>query len=139
MKGGVYVYWVRKPGARYNIPWLSRHIGYVGQTSSFWHRHKQHMDTQPWADLDPVARRISLPNWRWLRLTVEAILIRVLLPAYNIDGNRHNPRRIPPWTAKRQRQVRDRGRHPYNFRPVHIGLWFVLAALVAYVEWRAGR
>lgn len=148
MKGGVYVYWTRKPGARYNIPVLSRHVGYVGQTSSFWHRHRQHMglgglmvlsnprSEKPWADLDPVCYRISLPNVRWLRLMVEALLIWTLFPVYNVQLNRHNPRRIKPWTAQEQRRLRNRGRRPFNFTRAHA--WTLGAALGAAL-WLLGH
>lgn len=139
MSGGAYAYRTRKPGARYNLPILSRHFAYVGQTSSFWHRHRQHSEGKPWADLDPACYRIPLPDWKWLRLVVEQLLIWALWPVYNVQGNRWNPRRITPIEARRQRMVRNRGRHPLNLTAAHGIVWGVLAALVAYAMWRAGR
>lgn len=136
MKGGVYVYRTRKPGARYNLPILSRHFGYVGQTSSFWHRHRQHSETKPWADLDPRCYRIGLPRWKWLRLTVEALLIWTLLPVYNVQRNRANPRRITPVEARRHRYLRNNGRHPLNIQPIHGGM---AAGLLFLAVWFVGR
>jgi len=141
MRGGVYIYRTRKPGARYNLPVLSRHFGYVGQTSSFWHRHRQHMGrttnvvtvAKPWADLYPVCYRISLPNWKWLRLVVEALLIWALMPVYNVQLNRSNPRRITPAEARRHRAVRDRGRHPFNLKPIHGAVAGVLLAVAVWL------
>ncbi len=115
----MYAYRTRRPSG------LGRHWGYVGQTSSFWHRHRQHcgLETltagdwpprsgQPWADLDPRCYRIPLPNWKWLRLTVETLLIAVLWPVYNVQKNRWNPRRITPAHARAQRFDRNAGRKP---------------------------
>lgn len=124
LKGGAYAYRCRKPGARFRIPFLSTHWGYVGQTSSFYHRAIQH-ETKPWADLVVRVYRLRLPNWKWLRLVVEAALILALAPVYNYKGNLWNPRRIPLGDARVQRRVRDEGQHPLNFRPAH--LWVLLA------------
>ena len=41
MNGGVYVYRTRKPAARFHVPLLSFHFAYVGETTSFRHRHQQ--------------------------------------------------------------------------------------------------
>jgi len=137
-RGGVYLYRARKPGARYNIPILSRHFAYAGETNSFHHRHLQHTVgggtynavAKPWADLDPVCvLRIPLPDWKWLRLSVETVLIVLTWPVYNHKKNLWNPRRIPLSVAHRQRMARDRGRHPVNLRPVH--LFVLLVSLVA--------
>lgn len=144
MRGGVYLYRTRKPGARFNIPILSRHFGYAGETNSFHHRHLQHtvgggtyqVKAKDWADLDPVCvLRIPLPDWRWLRLSVETVVIACTWPVYNHAKNRWNPRRIPLSVAHRQRLTRDRGRHPVNIRPVHLFVLCCLAVAVA-VMWR---
>lgn len=138
--GGVYVYWALKPGARFNIPILSRHCAYVGETTSFRHRHEQHTrgDTvrstpqKPWADLDPrCVLRIPLPAWKPLLRSVETVLIVCTWPVYNHRKNLWNPRRIPLHEALRQRQVRDRGGHPLNIRTAHV--FVALALLVAAV------
>jgi hypothetical protein len=143
MKGGVYVWRTRKPAAAYNIPIVSRHFGYVGQTSSFWHRDQQHLGQgvyagKPWADLDPVVYHFALPDWKWLRLALEALLIWSLFPVYNVLLNKHNPRRIKPTAAYRQRAVRDRGRRPLNIRPVHLYLWLLALAGVAWLLHKGG-
>lgn len=144
MKGGAYLYRGRKPGARFNIPFLSRHFIYAGETTSFRHRHEQHTrgDTvrttpqKPWADLDPrCVLRIPLPPWKWLLRSVETVLIVLTWPVYNVQKNRWNPRRIPLSTAQRQRYLRDRGRHPLNVRPIHLFVLLMLALAMAAV-WR---
>lgn len=139
--GGVYAYRTRKPGARFCIPFLSRHWGYVGQTSSFWHRDRQHLwgdvryghVAKPWADLDPKCYRLPLPNWKWLRLAVEAVAILLLAPVYNDKGNRWNPRRIPLSVAARQRAQRNRGLILWTVRPVHVVLILVVFAVAWYL------
>lgn len=144
MKGGVYVYRGRKPFSWFNIPFLSRHFIYVGETVSFKLRHEQHTrgDTvrttpqQPWADLDPrCVLRIPLPPWKWLLRSVETVLIVLTWPVYNHKKNLWNPRRIPLSTAQHQRYLRDRGRHPLNVRPIHLFALFMLA-LAMVTMWR---
>ena len=132
-RGGVYVYRARTP---LNVRgW--RHFAYVGETTSFYHRHGQHMDSQPWADLKPrVVLRIPLPPWKWLLRTVEMALILLLWPAYNHKGNLWNPRRIPLSTARRQRRARDRHGWSLNFRLAHLLL--IVAALLWLVIHVAG-
>lgn len=129
MKGGVYVYRCRKPAARMRIPILSWHTAYVGETTSFYHRHAQHMERQPWADLNPyVAFRIPLPARKWLLRTVETLLILMLAPVYNHRGNLWNPRRIPLHEARLQRRMRDRRGWSLNIRIVHLLLIAVTVA-----------
>lgn len=139
MKGGVYAYRTLKPGARFRIPILSWHWGYVGETRSFYHRHLQHsvgggayrVEPKDWADRSPRCYRLALPDWRWLRRSVESLAIGLLWPVYNVQKNRWNPRRIPPKVARWQRHQRDIGAHwLINIRPVHTVLFIVLACLV---------
>jgi hypothetical protein len=157
-RGGVYVWRTRKPGAAYNLPIISRHFAYVGQTSSFWHRDRQHrgwtqtiggprdplylMGTEtpgkPWMDLDPAVYHVGLPNWKWLRLAIEAMLIWALFPVYNVQLNRHNPRRITPYMAGVHRAMRDRGRRPINFRLVHAWIWCVAVLVAAWLMHKGG-
>jgi hypothetical protein len=141
VRGGVYVYRMRKPGARFRIPLLSWHTGYVGETSSFYHRHQQHVyglgkyatQPQPWSDREPyVWFRIPLPNWRWLRRSVETLFILLLWPVYNVQKNRWNPRRITPPVARQQRLARDAGRHPIN---IGSGWLAIIIAICAVVAW----
>lgn len=145
MKAGVYAYRTRKPGARWNLPVLSRHWGYVGETTSLYHRHQQHIyglsshgssAAQPWADLDPVRYHLPLPGWKWLLRAVETLAILALAPVYNHSKNLWNPRRIPLAEARRQRRVRDRGRLPVNLRLAHFVL---LGVLVGLVSWWVSR
>jgi hypothetical protein len=136
MKGGVYAYRTRKPGAHLRLPLLSYHWGYVGRTNSFRHRDLQHLrgggqfnaEAKPWADLEPRCYRLRLPNWRWLQATVEALVIWALWPVYNVSLNRHNPRRIPLKTARWQRRQRDLGHRWPSIQPAHI--MFVLAVTI---------
>lgn len=107
MRGGVYIYRTNKPGAIFGWPIFGRHFGYVGETVSFAHRHKQHLDKQPWSDLRPHCYRIPLPGWKWLLHAVETLLILVLMPVYNHKKNLWNPRRIPLDTARLLRRERD--------------------------------
>jgi hypothetical protein len=118
-KGGVYVWRTRKPHAILGLPVIGRHVAYVGQTKSFAHRERQHLGRPiandpyartgaAWCDLSPRCYRIPLPTWRWLLLLVEALLITVLMPVYNVKLNKHNPRRITAFRALQMRAQRDR-------------------------------
>lgn len=110
MRGGVYVWRTRKPGAIWGLPIIGRHFAYVGETTSFSHREAQHRENQPWSDLEPVCvLRIPLPAWKPLLRAVETLLIVLLWPVYNHSKNLWNPRRIDLRTARLMRQARDRG------------------------------
>lgn len=133
--GGVYVYRTRKPGAVFGWPIVGRHFAYVGETTSFHHRHLQHTvgggryghQAQPWADLDPVCvLRVPLPRWKWLLHLVETLFILLLWPVYNDRKNHWNPRRIPLQVAKAMRAVRDGHRRGHTFFRVVLGLRFLL-------------
>lgn len=95
-----------------------RVCGYVGKTirdpRTRWNEHqfgggRYGSAAQPWSD--------TIIEWRVLhssrRMTAlglhlrEWINIKCRLPLYNIQMNRANPRRIPPWTARNQRATRD--------------------------------
>lgn len=138
MKGGVYVYRCRKPGARLRIPVLSWHFAYVGETTSFYHRHVEHVYgggrygavAKSWSDLDPyVWARIPLPPWKWLLRSVETVVILLTWPVYNHEKNLWNPRRIPLPVAARQRRWRNAGIGRWWPRPIHVVL--ILVAAVA--------
>lgn len=138
MSGGVYAYRTRTP---WNL-WFWRHWAYVGETSSFHHRHMQHVagggqfnaEQKRWADLKPTVYRIPLPDWKWLRLTVETLLIAVLWPAYNVQKNRWNPRRITPASARQQRALRDR----WGWSPDRNAAWLLLP-LTSMIYWLVTR
>jgi hypothetical protein len=143
-RGGVYVYRTRKPAALFRIPLLSYHFAYVGETTSFFHRHLQHMDHQPWTDLEPrVVLRVPLPRWKWLLRSVETVLILALAPVYNHKKNLWNPRRIPLDSARLMRLARDG--NP-SFRWAMRVVLFLRATLqvgtlaaVAFLVWRWTR
>lgn len=118
-RGGVYIVRCRKPGAPWGLPIIGRHFGYVGETSSFAHRERQHKGTylatdtfrtgpgKPWSDLKPRFYRIPLP-FRWVRKSAETILEWTLLPVYNVKKQPpYNFRKISPAAAVRQRKIRD--------------------------------
>lgn len=145
-RGGVYVYRARKPAARLRIPLLSYHFVYVGETTSFFHRHRQHMlgggqygsVAQPWSDLEPrVVLRIPLPPWKWLLHLVETLVILCTWPVYNHAKNRWNPRRIPLRVAAAQRRMRDRYGYSFNWTMAHSALW--VCSLVAAFAWLVTR
>jgi len=99
----LYVYVCRRPSG-----W-GRHYGYTGITNSLFHRGQQHM-TKDWYDLVRVRRTIHLGRMpRGLGLILEYLLIKATMPVYNVQHNRHNPRRIKPDTARMQRMHRDMG------------------------------
>ena len=140
---GVYIYRALKPAARLRIPFLSYHFAYVGETRSFFHRHIQHIQggglygvvPKPWADLEPyVWLRIPLPPWKWLLRTVEAVVILLTWPVYNISGNRWNPRRIKPWDATRQRALRDKGQR-YGYEIMTHFAAICIVALLCLLLW----
>lgn len=132
------------------------HFAYVGETTSFYHRERQHLGNagttdefkhaeQPWSDLRPrVVMRFALPvngRWLWIRRLqkvwlrcVETFFIFALWPAYNDAKNRWNPRRIPREVAKRQRFARSQrtNRWSLNFRPHHaLGIFISAVAILA--------
>ena len=135
-RGGVYIYRARKPAARLRIPLLSWHFAYAGETNSFHFRHLQHTVgggrygavAKPWSDRSPyVWLRIPLPNWKWLRLTVETLAILLVWPVYNHSKNQWNPRRISLRDQQWQRRMRDAGGWCFNWT------WAHTAAVLAVV------
>lgn len=101
----VYLYRTDRPSG-----W-GRHVAYVGRTCSPKLRHGQHMDRQPWSDLKPrryVLIRFNRCPERLISIC-EYAAIKVFMPAYNIQHNRSNPRRITPWRAREARLARDAG------------------------------
>lgn len=136
--GAIYVYRTRKPGAVFGVPVLGRHTAYVGQTRNLPARHAEHLHgggrygqpAKPWADLKPrryvVLRMKRCPQW--VLNVVEHLAIRLLLPVYNVQHNRGNPRRITPPAARRQHSVRETG---FGWSP-YVGLGHViLVGLIA--------
>lgn len=145
MSGGVYVYRTRKPASRLRVPFLSYHFAYVGETTSFHHRHMQHVvgggqfrsEQKPWADLEPrVWLRIPLPPWKPLLRTVETLAILLTWPVYNVAKNRWNPRRIAPSLAAMHRRFRDRRAWYPHVTYAHMAVLLMMAALLAWLVTR---
>lgn len=106
-----------RPGVIYAYSTLDAETGdrepwaYVGQTrQELYKRHNQHIACQPWSDLFPEVRIVfkfkHCPDW-WLTLT-EKLVIKFTKPLYNYEYNTKNPRRIPIYQAKADREMRDR-------------------------------
>jgi hypothetical protein len=137
-RGGVYIWRTRKPGALLGWPIIGRHFGYVGETSSFRHRKRQHsgkpLPYDPyastgalWSDLAPRCYEIPLPG-KWVRKAAEWILIKILFPVYNVKYNGGNPRRISRYRQVQMRTTRNKQAH----RPTPITLG---ARLVGALRW----
>lgn len=148
---GCYLWRTRKPGSMLGLPFIGRHNAYVGQTSSRYHRDRQHefgggaygAVGKPWSDLDPKVYPLPclFPSWKWSRLLCETLWTLILWPVYSIQKNRWNPRRIKPRTAERQRWRRDAARARGWGISVDIQLiarklvvWLAIAA-IAYLIW----
>lgn len=142
----MYVYRTRKPSARFRIPFLSYHFGYVGETTSFYHREQQHLYglsnhgpcvPAPWSDLEPrCVLRIPLPPWKWLLRSVETIVILAVWPVYNDKKNRWNPRRISRRMAYRERIRRNQGHLALPLWPAVIVAW---AVIIPAAYWLVNR
>lgn len=147
-RGGCYVWRTNKPGAVVGLPIIGRHFAYVGRTRSFQHRKRQHLGTplpndpfatngKPWCDLKP--RCYEIPMWGWLSHMVEPVLIWLLFPVYNVQYNKHNPRRISQYRALKMRARRDAHRTVHPFTAVAInGLmavrWWHVAGVLAFLS-----
>ncbi len=116
-QAGCYVWRTRKPHAFLGLPIIGRHTAYVGETSSRYHRDRQHRygggtyghTAKMWADLDPKVYALPclLPWWKPARKAQEKLWILLLAPVYNVQWNGWNPRRITPRQLERQRWARD--------------------------------
>lgn len=138
-----------KPYALFGLPIIGRHFAYVGQSNSFRRRDREHLlgssayEAQvlpkSWSDLRPkrYAVPVFFPGWRWARERQEWLMIKLLMPVYNVQHNRINPRRIKPATAIRQRMMRDKNRAARNAMAVLravLGLGFLLASAAIVME-----
>lgn len=115
-RAGIYLARTRKHRGR------GRENGYVGRSNNVKLRERCHRGqcshagcaAKPWIDLDPVFHWIvKLPwwlSWRWVQSPIEALCIAVLMPRYNVQLNKQNPRRVTPAEQRRQRAKRDRWR-----------------------------
>ena len=87
----IYLYRTRRPGT----PWT--HNGYVGRTCRLDLRDAQHRADKAWYPL--VKRRYVLFSARvplFLIVALEWLAIKLLMPVYNVQHNRWNPRRVRP-------------------------------------------
>lgn len=154
---GVYAWRCKKPHAPIGLPFIGRHWAYCGQSNSRRRRDREHLfgsvtyGTLPasWSDLAPKVYSIWIlfPGWRRARLTQEWLWIKLLMPVYNDQHNRTNPRRISREKAARQRAARDKrraGRSPLTNWTVDIlvttaRLVMTLAVLagLAAIGWEA--
>lgn len=117
---GLYVWRGRKPHAPLGLPVIGRRVLYVGQTSSRYHRDRQHAHgdsrydagSASWSDLAPKVYPLPclFPAWRRARLIQEWLWIKLTFPVYNVQHNRGNPRRISRERAAAQREARDKRR-----------------------------
>lgn len=136
-QAGVYLVRTRKHASG------RRENGYVGRSTHVPIRIRQHLGLdrrhkpQPWSDLDPVWHTLWLPwwlSWKWVQAPLEWLAIKVLLPRYNIQMNKRNPRRITPWQATQQRLQRDAGIEvrPASHRTFTGALAFSMALLCLF-------
>lgn len=148
MPGEVYAYRTRKPGALLGLPLIGRHWGYVGQTRNPKMRDREHLEgggrygaaPKDWADLEP--RRYVLFRLKhcpqWVLDLAEVVAIRLLLPVYNVQHNRGNPRRVKPAVARAQRRGREMTRMSWSphFTPAHLAGLLLAAVVVVMVAYR---
>lgn len=135
---GNYLVRTKKPHAPLGLPVIGRHNGYVGQTSSRYHRDRQHMGldprvpASPWSDLDPRWWSLpSLPWWKWSRELSEWFWTIVLLPVYPVPKQAPwNLRRISKASAARARAARDARRLNAPGRQLVIDILVTCARLV---------
>lgn len=98
-------------------------VGYIGKSSSdLCYRDAQHRASKDWAwaicgEIHDVwvgdCGRVGL----WFR---EVYYIRKLRPLFNVQWNRHNKTRIPPWEARRLYDRRNPAyrSHGHGVRPL---------------------
>ena len=112
--GAIYVIPVRHPEHGGEI------TGWVGQSRCPRLRWAYHRRQQPWADtmLEPFIAWDSpaVTNFGlWWREIWRIVAYR---PLYNFEWNRWNPRRIPIWTQRDQRNARSATSHRYSRRSI---------------------
>ena len=123
-----------------------RHNAYVGQTSSRWHRDNQHRmgsstygtPGAAWADLDMKIYPIPcfFPRKVWAREFQEKLWIKLLLPVYNVEWNKGNPRKISRAKAQAQRWARQsKGWGMIMPRLARLGIYAAIVSGIAYTGW----
>lgn len=104
----LYRFWVLHPETGQRV------LGYIGETARMpFQRLMEHIYQQPWADTI-VAWEVDSTVYpsKAAVLAAERAAILAERPLYNIEGNRGNPDRVPPWTAVEHRQRREPGWQP---------------------------
>ncbi len=144
---GLYVHRTRKPHAFLGLPIIGRHTAYVGETSSRYYRDRQHRYgggtygaiAKSYTDLDLKIYPLPclFPGWKWARKVQEKFWILLLLPVYNVQWNKANPRRISPRQAESMRWARDAARGKLGVG-VNLGRAVVRWALLLMVLTGAG-
>lgn len=128
---GLYAWRVRKPHAFIGLPIIGRHWGYVGMTSSRYHRDDQHLfgTKSYWSDLNAKVYPLPcwFPGWERARLVQERLWTFVLWPVYPEQGNTWNPRRISRDRARAMRIARQAGGRRFNFTYALVRAPFTLA------------
>lgn len=144
---GCYVWRTRKPHAIVGLPFIGRHTAYVGQTGSRYFRDNQHrfgdgrygVGGKSWADLEPKVYPLPciLPHVKFARELQEKVWIKLLMPVYNTEWNKGNPRRISPIKAQQQRWARDKHRLKFNIMPalLRVALMLVVFSGLIYTGW----
>lgn len=120
-RGGVYLWRVD-----HHLHRSRRHVGYVGETNSYYFREKDQLGKgraggmAPWSDLNPKRYKvIPLPwwlCWKPILRSLETVVILLTWPVYNDAKNRWNPRRISKIQARMDRARRDSGFGPSRTR-----------------------
>lgn len=116
-RAGIYLFRTDKHFRR------GRENGYVGRSNDMAKREECHLgmcgrhancEPKDWTDLRPRRHTlIRLPwwaSWKWVQAPLEFMAVKLLLPRYNVQLNKRNPRRISPRTARNQRAARDSAR-----------------------------
>jgi hypothetical protein len=120
-EGGVYLWRTRAHANPFR-----RENGYVGESTSFRRRERDHRGKtayqredgtvkasteKPWMDLDAVCHKvIQLPwwlCWKPILWSLETLVMWLTWPRYNDQKNHWNPRRVTLSAQRAQRAARD--------------------------------
>ncbi len=123
-----------------------RHNAYVGHTSSRFHRDNQHKlgsstwgkASAAWADLDLKIYSLpcAFPRSKQAREIQEWLYIKLLLPVYNVEHNKTNPRKITRGKAQSQRWAREQGgMRRWVPRTLRLGLYLTVGMALIYSGW----
>lgn len=102
-----------------------RENAYVGRSNNVPLRTLQHLGksrgakAKSWTDLNPRWHVLRLPwwlGWTWVLAPLEAAAILLLMPRYNHQLNKGNPRRVQLSAQARQRAERDAAPRSYHVK-----------------------